>query len=264
MLQILAGYLKHAAPEKQKRLGRLRRRLRRSVEADVLDRLGLFSPHHRLLFSHVLESTRKYMALRENQRFYFDKLLLKIKHALERLGEFWTEDGWLDKPEDITLLTLEDIDRVLEGRLQRREVKALVLERARRYQEQLERDHPVFLEGKEADTPIPENGGDTLTGLGISPGRARGPARILHSLAEMDKLQQGDILVARATDPGWTPLFLPAAGLITELGSLLSHGAVVAREYGLPAVVNVADATRILRDGQPITVDGYRGVVYLH
>ena len=74
-------------------------------------------------------------------------------------------------------------------------------------------------------------------------------------------LQEGDILVAHATDPGWTPLFLKAGAVVMELGGMLSHGAVVAREYGLPAVVNVVGATEALKDGQVVTVDGNRGVV---
>ena len=73
----------------------------------------------------------------------------------------------------------------------------------------------------------------------------------------------GEILVARATDPGWTPLFLKAGGVIMELGGMLSHGAVVAREYGLPAVVNIEGATRRLEDGQLVTIDGQHGVVWL-
>ena len=264
VLQILAGYLKCDPPAGGRADQPRRRRARSRAEARVLDQLQFGHTHQRMTFLHVLRSTRKYMALRENQRFYFDKLLLRIKQNLEALGQMWETDGLLEDAGDITLLTLGDVDEVLAGRLQGERLKEVIRARRQAYQRQLEQAHPVFLEGQEAETPIPENGGDTLVGLGISPGRVRGPARIIRSLAEVDKLQKGDILVARATDPGWTPLFLTAAGLITELGSMLSHGAVVAREYGLPAIVNVASATTILRDGQMITVDGHRGVVYLH
>jgi pyruvate,water dikinase len=102
-----------------------------------------------------------------------------------------------------------------------------------------------------------------LQGLGISAGVVTGPVRVLHSLSEADRLKPGEILVAQATDPGWTPLFLSASGLIMEMGGMLSHGAVVAREYGLPAVVNVSGATGRLSDGQIVTVDGSRGVVWV-
>jgi pyruvate,water dikinase len=88
-------------------------------------------------------------------------------------------------------------------------------------------------------------------------------ARVLRSPAEGARLGRGEILVARAADPGWTPLFLVAGGVVLEQGGMLSHGAVVAREYGLPGVVNVEGATTRIADGQVITVDGRRGLVFL-
>ena len=87
---------------------------------------------------------------------------------------------------------------------------------------------------------------------------------MIRRLEDAARLQSGEILVAPATDPGWTPLFGRAGGLVLELGSMLSHGAVVAREYGLPGVVNVAEATTRLSDGQVVTVDGGRGLVFVH
>ena len=105
--------------------------------------------------------------------------------------------------------------------------------------------------------------GQRLRGRGICRGVARGTARVAHHLEEAHSLRPGEILVTRATDPGWTPLFRSAAGLVLEQGGMLSHGAVVAREYGLPGVVNVMNATRIIRSGQRITVDGSRGLVLL-
>ena len=120
---------------------------------------------------------------------------------------------------------------------------------------------PPFLIGDVAPDDATE--GLRLQGLGISAGVITGPVRILRSLAEADRLKAGEILVTQATDPGWTPLFLSAAGLVMEMGGLLSHGAVVAREYGLPAVVNISAATSRLSDGQIITVDGSRGVVWV-
>lgn len=106
--------------------------------------------------------------------------------------------------------------------------------------------------------------GPRIQGLGISPGVVTGPARVLRQISAAGALKPGEILVARATDPGWTPLFLVAGGLVLEQGGLLSHGAVVAREYRVPAVSNVPGATNRLRDGQVLTVDGSRGLVWVH
>ncbi len=102
-----------------------------------------------------------------------------------------------------------------------------------------------------------------LTGTPASPGRATGPVRLIHSPADFARVQPGDILVCRTTDPAWTPLFGVAAAVITETGGLLSHAAIVAREHGLPAVLAIPDATTTLPDGALVAVDGSSGRIVL-
>ena len=99
-----------------------------------------------------------------------------------------------------------------------------------------------------------------LTGLPVSAGAVEGRARVVTDMARAD-LEAGDILVTAYTDPSWTPLFVTVAGLVTEVGGLMTHGAVIAREYGLPAVVGVEQATRLIKDGQRIRVHGTDGYV---
>jgi phosphohistidine swiveling domain-containing protein len=101
-----------------------------------------------------------------------------------------------------------------------------------------------------------------LVGLPVSAGTVEGRARVILDMAEAD-LEAGDILVTAFTDPSWTPLFVAITGLVTEVGGLMTHGAVIAREYGLPAVVGVERATRLIRDGQRIRVHGTDGYVEL-
>jgi pyruvate,water dikinase len=101
-----------------------------------------------------------------------------------------------------------------------------------------------------------------LVGLPVSAGVIEGRARVILDLAQAD-LEAGDILVTAYTDPSWTPLFVAITGLVTEVGGLMTHGAVIAREYGLPAVVSVVDATRLIPDGQRIRVHGTDGYVEL-
>jgi pyruvate,water dikinase len=101
-----------------------------------------------------------------------------------------------------------------------------------------------------------------LVGLPVSAGTIEGRARVILDMAEAD-LEAGDILVTAYTDPSWTPLFVAIKGLVTEVGGLMTHGAVIAREYGLPAVVGVEHATRLIRDGQRIRVHGTDGYVEL-
>jgi pyruvate,water dikinase len=99
-----------------------------------------------------------------------------------------------------------------------------------------------------------------LVGLAVSAGTIEGRARVILDIARAD-LEPGDILVTSFTDPSWTPLFVAIKGLVTEVGGLMTHGSVIAREYGLPAVVGVANATRLIRDGQQIRVHGTEGYV---
>jgi pyruvate,water dikinase len=105
--------------------------------------------------------------------------------------------------------------------------------------------------------------GTLLRGLPSSPGRVTGMARVVRTPRDGQRLQAGEILVAPSTDPGWTPLFLLAAGLVVETGGYLSHGAIVAREYGIPAVLNVPLATQCIPDGSRIVLDGGAGTVQI-
>ena len=106
-----------------------------------------------------------------------------------------------------------------------------------------------------------DDGSISLTGIGCSPGMVEGSARVIKDFSDAGMLRAGEILVAPHTDPGWTPLFLICRGLVTETGGFLSHGATVAREYGIPAVVNVAKATERICTGDVVLVDGSRGEV---
>jgi pyruvate,water dikinase len=105
--------------------------------------------------------------------------------------------------------------------------------------------------------------GSTIKGVGASPGQVRGTARVLHGPEDFGEMQPGEVLVASITTPAWTPLFAMAAGIVTDIGGPLSHGSIVAREYGIPAVLGTGVATRRIHNGQEITVDGTTGLVTL-
>src|SRR5207302_2132752 len=115
----------------------------------------------------------------------------------------------------------------------------------------------------EAETAQSQAGASQFSGVAGSPGTITGVARLIRGPEEFGELQSGEILVAPLTNPVWTPLFAIAGGLVTEVGGILSHGAIVAREYGIPAVMGVAGATKVIQGGQRITVDGNRGLVSL-
>lgn len=107
------------------------------------------------------------------------------------------------------------------------------------------------------------NRGDTIKGVAASSGTARGEARVLHGPEDFGQMKPGDVLVAPITTPAWTPLFAMASAIVTDVGGPLSHGSIVAREYGIPAVLGTGVATRRITDGQTITVDGGAGTVLL-
>jgi phosphoenolpyruvate synthase/pyruvate phosphate dikinase len=108
---------------------------------------------------------------------------------------------------------------------------------------------------KREDLPV-----GAIVGLAVSSGVIEGRARVILNMEDAD-LEEGDILVTAFTDPSWTPLFVSIKGLVTEVGGLMTHGAVIAREYGLPAVVGVENATKLIRDGQLIRINGTDGYV---
>ncbi|MEL6343169.1 MAG: PEP/pyruvate-binding domain-containing protein [Myxococcota bacterium] len=206
----------------------------------------------------LLRLTRHYLRLREEQRFHFDRLLWAWKRAY-----LWLED---DLKLQIRFLEQGELEAMFRGSLSIEDAEPLISRRRQAWADEAQRwargdQPPTFLVG-DAVLDAPADG-VRIQGLGISAGVVTGPVRVLRSLQEAGALQPGEILVTRATDPGWTPLFATASGLIMELGGMLSHGAVVAREYQLPAVVNIAQATARLRDGQTVTVDGSRGVIWI-
>jgi pyruvate,water dikinase len=156
--------------------------------------------------------------------------------------------------EELGRLAIEDAGSPLASEaLRRRDVLA--------YQETL--SFPEVAVGLPQPEPprVSRDGGQTIVGKPVSRGRVEGRVRVVHTLEEAEALEPGEILVAPITDVGWTPYFAIIAGLVTDVGSAVSHGAVVAREYGLPAVLNTREGTRMLRTGERVVLDGDRGIV---
>ncbi len=214
-------------------------------------------PVRRVLLNLFLALARPYALLREEQRFYWQEILAFMRRVALRIGEVLEERGKLPERSLVFFLTWDELrEACLTGR-----VPAELAEARRRVFGELEKidpaiAYPLFLKG---DEPLEERA--SWEGVPVSPGIASGPARVVLSSSDLNKVSIGDILVVRAIDPGWTVVFGRIKGLVMEVGGQLSHGAVVAREYGIPAVTGVRGATSLLRDGQLITVDGYSGRV---
>jgi pyruvate,water dikinase len=198
---------------------------------------------------------------RETPKHYVIKVIDLFRGQALAMGRSFVAAGRLDRPEQIFDLTIADIDRgehdaALDLRALAQE-RSLLINRIRR-------SHLVARvidsRGKIYYPPRSGTADGALSGVPIAPGVARGRVKVLHFATEK-QLLPGEILVARVTDPGWTPLFINAAGIILEIGGALQHGAVVAREYGIPCVSGLDDATSLLKDGQWVEVDGSNGVV---
>ncbi|MFC6085544.1 PEP/pyruvate-binding domain-containing protein [Sphaerisporangium aureirubrum] len=211
----------------------------------------------------ALGRTRQLAGYREMPKNYLIVTLAEVRAQLRAVGDELVAGGVLEEAEDVFMLSLAEARAALRGG-DRRE---LVRERRAEYARESRRRHiPRILlsDGTEPEAVASAVRADdgTLTGTPASPGSVTGIARVVLDPVGAH-LAPGEILVAPSTDPGWTPLFLTAGGLVMEMGGANSHGAVVAREYGIPAVVGVADAVSRIVTGQEITVDGTSGAVLL-
>jgi pyruvate,water dikinase len=247
----------------QERLTREREQLTRmvikDVERSITGRLFL-AP----IFRWILRQTQIHTRERDTMHFEMTRLYPPLRRLMLELGERWQERGLLEQSDDVFYLTINEIMRMPENPLPMQDTV-----RVRRDDFAYAQHHAcpnIIRNGEEifaaqAGTEDVETSG--LQGIAGSPGVVTGLTRIIKGPDEFTRLKKGEILVAPITNPVWTPLFAVASGVVTEVGGILSHGAIVAREYGIPAVMSVAGVTRLLHDGQRVTVDGNKGLVIL-
>jgi rifampicin phosphotransferase len=198
---------------------------------------------------------------RETPKHYVVKVVDLFRRQALKIAQILVAQNRLDKPEQIFELTIADIDQAQANPTL--DLRALAQERSMLINK-IKRSHQVARiidsRGKIYVPPRQAEVEGELSGVPISPGVVRGRVKIFRHATDK-QLLPGEILVARATDPGWTPLFINARGIILEIGGALQHGAVVAREYGIPCVSGLDDATSKLSDGQLVEVDGSHGIV---
>ena len=232
----------------------------REAEAMMATLLGRVRGPRRIALRFFLDRTRALMGSRELPKFtLIRRLFTPLRALLLPVGVELAAAGRLERPDDVYFLTLAEAREALDGTDMR---PTVVAHRATFQREQARRRIPrvMLSDGTDAEVALVEVTDGALRGSPASPGAVTGRARVIHS-PRGAHLEPGEILVAPSTDPGWTPLFLTAGGLVMEMGGMMSHGAVVAREYGIPAVVGVANATERIATGDMVTVDGSSGVV---
>jgi pyruvate,water dikinase len=227
----------------------------------------------RAVFERTLRWGRASSRSRENVKSEAVRWLASIRRGLLVLGDRLAEQGAFDEPDDVFFLTHEEIKQAVAGS-SIAQLRAAVESRRDEYERWSKLNPPSVVVGEWDESAAADSGtgsapavasahGRVLRGISVSAGVVRGPARVFRSVDTDETVLAGEILVAPFTDPGWTPYFVPAAGIVMDMGGMLSHGSIIAREYGMPAVVNVGSATKHIVTGQIIEVDGDRGEVRL-
>lgn len=234
---------------------------RLAAEQECLARLA---PWRRPVFRFVFRRARRAGQLRENLKSELVRWLACLRQFLLELGRRLVARGRLAQPDDIFFLELPELPLACQ-RETGNDWRGLVAGRRAEYERNVKVTPPPVVVGRfDAEAFMPEAVDGSVKvfhGLGLSTGKVTGRARVILRSDAAERVQPGEILVAPFTDPGWTPYFVAAAGIVMDLGGLLSHGSIVAREFGIPAVVNVGPATKIIRTGQWLEVDADRGVV---
>ncbi|MEH2251958.1 glycerol-3-phosphate acyltransferase [Nostoc sp.] len=199
----------------------------------------------------------------------YSRLLAELRWSFVALEKIWLKSGLLKKTGDIFFLNFDEVRRLVVGDDSRliEELDKLVESRRSQFvQDSQIIQVPLLVYGNTPPHPLAPSAlysDQILQGIGASPGQVEGRVKVLRNLQDVPEIDRETILVVPYTDSGWAPLLLRAGGLIAEVGGRLSHGAIVAREYGIPAVMDVRGATWLLQDGQRVRIDGSRGIVEL-
>jgi pyruvate,water dikinase len=210
----------------------------------------------------ALSRVRALAGVRELPKFHFVEVLARVRGLLFDIADDLVAAGRLDARDDVFMLRWSEVDRAIKGE----DVRAIARERRATYAIEMGRRGLPRILLSDGTEPEALAGGNTmnmegnLRGTPASAGRVTARARVVLDPVGA-RLEPGEILVAPSTDPGWTPLFLTAAGLVMEMGGAMSHGAVVARECGIPAVVGVPRATDRIKTGDRVTIDGASGTI---
>ena len=235
-------------------------------KAIIAQRFGLIKWE---LFSTILGFARRYIKFREDQRFNLDRWITRNRAVFLEVGDRLKEQNVIPESSRIFFFHRKEIRKGVEGGYSDSELtqlKETAEERYREFKTFEDTTPPKFLRGNREynDAVFSLNESGILTGIPASHGRVSGPVRVLETVNQVPQVRHGEILIVPRTDPGWTPVFSKIAGVVTETGGLLSHGAVVSREFGIPAVTNISRACKLVTTGQMVTIDGYKGEVIIH
>jgi rifampicin phosphotransferase len=269
-LEAIKMYLRGQGINPHERQGAAEEMRQQAVEATLHRSKGL----RRWAFRKTLGMAQTMAQVRENALSDIGLGYPVLRKMLHELGCRCVQAGWIAQSEDIFWLNADEVQEAVASLERSRPANNLsgrVTHRRSTHQTLKQFTPPPMLPPKKkymgidmaAFTPATEDShvGNTLKGIGASVGRVTAVARVLHGPEDFDRMKPGDVLVAATTTPAWTPLFAMASAVVTDIGGPLSHGSIVAREYGIPAVLGTGVATRRIRSSQTITVDGSAGTV---
>jgi pyruvate,water dikinase len=217
------------------------------------------------IFKSVLGYCHRFIMVRDDERHWIDIATFSIRRGFLEMNRRLLEQGRATSERDVFFLARHELYDWFFHRSDEGLTRAKITARMRDWDrvDQKQRQLPMYLHrGHEVELDVVEHSGNTLRGLGTSRGKVTGTARIALGLHEIGRIKHGDIMVVNSTDPGWTTVFGVISGIVLETGGMTAHGAMLAREYGLPAV-QVPNATRLIPDGARIEINGDTGVVIL-
>jgi pyruvate,water dikinase len=216
----------------------------------------------RPFFRSIYNRARRFQWYREAISSLYTFAYGLFRNAFLALGHHFVRRGLINQPQDIFYLYMHEVREIVEMGHLTHDCREMVRERRHEIDRLRDIAPPDIIFGDEPP-PLDPEPGRALKGIPTSRGNYTGPARVLQGIQDMGKVQGGDVLVIPYSDVGWTPLFTKAGAVIAESGGILSHSAIIAREYGIPAVVSVPGACQLV-DGTLVTVDGYRGEIAVH
>lgn len=267
VMRLVSSYLdalqadepRHVDPVEQHRR---RRQEREDLLGTCMDHLG--NPIERAVLRFVVARAQAGSVVRENVKSEAIRRLAHMRRLLLEIGQRLTERRTIDRQGDVFFLYLEEVAPAVTG-TPGIDVRGLVAKRRGEFERNLMYEPPPVVVGSwdPVQTPAPpvDESVTEFRGLAVSPGQVTGRARVILRADSQVTVEPGEILIAPFSDPGWAPYFIPAAGIVMDMGGLLSHGSIVAREYGKPAVANVGPATQVIKDGRLVQVDGNAGIV---
>jgi len=263
LVSMILGNIKNFEPNARKRKFEQGRQEALKKEQELLDRLKQLPDGEQKAkeTKRMISLIRNFIGYREYPKYGMINRYFVYKQALLKEAEQLVQEGVIHEKEDIYYLTFEELREVVRTNIldyqiiSKRKVEYKLYEKLTPPRVITSDGEIIAGEYKRENLPF-----EAIVGLPVSSGVIEGRARVILKMEDAD-LEDGDILVTSFTDPSWTPLFVSIKGLVTEVGGLMTHGAVIAREYGLPAVVGVDNATKLIKDGQRIRVHGTEGYI---